>query len=52
MHKKNSYSYWHYSGRTGGFRTFVGFNKDRQQGVVNLFSTSEDLRAIGQSVLE
>lgn len=48
----NDQIYWHHSGGTGGFRSFVGFVKDRQLGVVILSNTAEEVTAIGQAFLE
>ncbi|MFA6541910.1 MAG: serine hydrolase [Bacteroidota bacterium] len=43
--------YWHHSGGTGGFRSFVGFDKKRNLGVVILSNTAEDVTRIGQTIL-
>ena len=50
MQKDNIY--WHHSGGTGGFRSFVGFDKKHQLGVVLLSNTAEDVTKIGQGILE
>ena len=50
--KQKNDIYWHHSGGTGGFRSFVGFDKKRNLGVVILSNTAEDVTAIGQSILE
>lgn len=44
--------YLHHSGGTGGFRSFVGFDKKRQLGVIILSNTAEDVTTIGQAILE
>ena len=50
--KQKNDVYWHHSGGTGGFRSFVGFDKKRLLGVVILSNTAEDVTKIGQSILE
>jgi CubicO group peptidase (beta-lactamase class C family) len=45
-------TYWHHSGGTGGFRSFAGFDKQRQVGVVILSNAAEEVTAIGQALLE
>ena len=44
-------SYLYHSGGTGGFRSFVGFDKKRQFGVVILANAAEDVTAIGQAIM-
>jgi CubicO group peptidase (beta-lactamase class C family) len=44
-------TYWHHSGGTGGFRSFVGFDKQRQMGVVILSNTAEEVTDIGEAIL-
>lgn len=51
IEKKKNDVYWHHSGGTGGFRSFVGFDKKRLLGVVILSNTAEDVTTIGQSIL-
>ena len=43
--------YYHHSGGTGGFRSFAGFNKERQLAVVILSNTAEEVTAIGEGLL-
>jgi len=50
--KQQDNIYWHHSGGTGGFRSFVGFDKKRHFGVVILSNTAEDVTSIGQAILE
>ncbi len=45
-------NYLHHSGGTGGFRSFVGFDKKRQIGVVILSNTAEDVTGIGEAFLK
>lgn len=44
--------YYHHSGGTGGFRSFVGFNKERQFAVVILSNAAEEVTAIGEGILK
>ncbi|MES2418158.1 MAG: serine hydrolase domain-containing protein [Bacteroidota bacterium] len=41
----------HHSGGTGGFRSFVGFDLNRQLAVVILSNAAEDVTAIGEYIL-
>lgn len=41
---------WH-TGGTGGFRTFIGFNKENQKGIVILENTANGMDAIGDAFL-
>ena len=50
--KDQTKSYLHHSGGTGGFRSFVGFNKNSQIGVVILSNAAEDVTTIGQDLIE
>lgn len=52
IEKQKNHVYWYHSGGTGGFRSFVGFDKKRLFGVVILSNTAEDVTTIGQSILE
>ncbi|MEJ7822694.1 MAG: serine hydrolase [Chitinophagaceae bacterium] len=52
IEKQKNHVYWHHSGGTGGFRSFVGFDKKHLFGVVILSNTAEDVTTIGQSILE
>nr|WP_121271166.1 serine hydrolase domain-containing protein [Pedobacter schmidteae] len=45
-------TYLHHSGGTGGFRSFVGFDVDRQNGIVILSNAAVDVTAIGESFLK
>ena len=45
---KGANSYFHHSGGTGGFRSFVGFDVQRRIGIVILSNTAEDVTGIGQ----
>lgn len=44
----NKRTYLHHSGDTGGFRSFVGFEQDKQFGIVILSNATEDVTAIGE----
>ncbi len=44
--------YWHHSGGTGGFRSFVGFDKKRQLAVLILSNTAVEVTDIGVNILE
>ena len=50
--KAGSHTYYHHSGGTGGFRSFVGFDIDRQLGVVILSNAAEEVTAIGERILK
>lgn len=50
--KAGPYIYFHHSGGTGGFRSFVGFDIDRQLGVVILSNAAEEVTAIGEELLK
>lgn len=44
--------YWHHSGGTGGFRSFMAFDKNRGIGVVILSNATEDVSGMGVGILE
>ncbi len=44
-------SYLYHSGGTGGFRSFVAFDKKRQLGIVIMSNTAEDVTHIGQAIM-
>lgn len=52
IEKQKNNIYWHHSGGTGGFRSFVGFDKKRLLGIVILSNTAADVTTIGLNVLE
>ena len=41
-----------HSGGTGGFRSFVGFDKERQIGVVVLSNSADEVAMIGFGLLK
>lgn len=45
-------SYFHHSGGTGGFRSFIGFSPTRNFAVVILSNAAADVTDIGKSILE
>jgi len=49
--KRKEHTIYQHSGGTGGFRTFVGFDKDRQIGVVVLSNSAEEVAMIGMELL-
>ena len=51
INKNQTSSYLHHSGGTGGFRSFVGFDKHRQIGVVILSNAAEEVTEIGEYML-
>lgn len=51
INKAGQYTYYHHSGGTGGFRSFVGFDVDRQRGIIILSNTADEVTAIGESLL-
>jgi CubicO group peptidase (beta-lactamase class C family) len=50
--KRKERTIYQHSGGTGGFRTFVGFDKERQIGVVVLSNSAEDVAMIGMGMLK
>jgi CubicO group peptidase (beta-lactamase class C family) len=50
--KRKERTIYQHSGGTGGFRTFVGFDKDRQIGVVVLSNSAEEVAMIGMGLLK
>lgn len=51
LSKRSNNSIYLHTGGTGGFRTFVGFDKDRQIGVVVLSNSAEEVAMIGMGLL-
>jgi CubicO group peptidase (beta-lactamase class C family) len=49
--KRKERTIYQHSGGTGGFRTFVGFDKERQIGVVVLSNSAEEVAMIGMGML-
>lgn len=43
--------YLHHAGGTGGFRSFVGFSKEKQVGIIILSNTAEEVVMIGETLL-
>ena len=43
--------YLHHAGGTGGFRSFVGFSKEKQLGLVILSNTAQDVAPMGESLI-
>jgi len=50
--QRPQHTYWHHSGGTGGGRSFVGFDRQRQLGVVILSNAAVDVTSMGQAILE
>ncbi|GGD51781.1 hypothetical protein GCM10011514_15010 [Emticicia aquatilis] len=50
--KRKRNTIYQHSGGTGGFRTFVGFDKERQIGVVVLSNSAEEVAMIGIGLLK
>jgi len=44
--------YYYHAGGTGGFRSFVGFNKKHQLGIVILSNTAEEVAQIGETLIQ
>jgi CubicO group peptidase (beta-lactamase class C family) len=44
-------TYYHHSGGTGGFRSFIGLNIERQLAVVILSNAAEEVTKIGEGIL-
>ncbi|WP_337043039.1 serine hydrolase [Emticicia sp. 17c] len=49
--RRKAFTIYHHSGGTGGFRTFVGFDKEHQTAVVVLANSAEEVSAIGFDLL-
>lgn len=49
--KRKEHTIYQHSGGTGGFRTFVGFDKELQIGVVVLSNSAEEVTMIGMGLL-
>ena len=49
--KRKEHTIYQHSGGTGGFRSFVGFDKERQIGVVVLSNSAEEVAMIGMGLL-
>lgn len=49
---RNRWHYLHHSGGTGGFRSFVGFDPERQIAIVILSNAAEDVTALGERFLK
>ncbi|MEQ7802362.1 serine hydrolase [Pedobacter sp. ASV1-7] len=50
-HNKGN-TYFHHSGGTGGFRSFVGFDLNRQRAIVILSNAADDVTNIGEDYLQ
>jgi CubicO group peptidase (beta-lactamase class C family) len=50
--KRKERTIYQHSGGTGGFRTFVGFDKERQIGVVVLSNSAEEVAMIGMGMFK
>lgn len=50
--KRKGNTIYQHSGGTGGFRTFVGFDKEHQIGVVVLSNSAEEVAMIGMGLLK
>jgi len=49
--KQKEHTIYQHAGGTGGFRTFVGFDKERQIGIVVLSNSAEEVAMIGMGLL-
>lgn len=45
-------TYLHHSGGTGGFRSFIGFDPERQVAIIILSNAAEDVTTIGEKFLK
>jgi len=52
INKSSQHTYLHHSGGTGGFRSFIGFDPERQTAIVILSNAAEDVTGIGESFLK
>ncbi|MDR6785351.1 CubicO group peptidase (beta-lactamase class C family) [Pedobacter africanus] len=50
--RNSGHNYLHHSGGTGGFRSFVGFDPERQTAIVILSNAAEDVTALGERFLK
>lgn len=51
INKVAQQTYFHHSGGTGGFRSYMAFDIDRQIGVVILSNATEDVTPIGEQLI-
>jgi len=52
INRSGQHTYLHHSGGTGGFRSFVGFDTDRQTAIIILSNAAEDVTTIGERFLK
>lgn len=52
INRSGQHTYLHHSGGTGGFRSFVGFDTDRQIAIIILSNAAEDVTTIGERFLK
>lgn len=52
INRSGQHTYLHHSGGTGGFRSFVGFDTDRQVAIIILSNAAEDVTTIGERFLK
>lgn len=52
INQSGQHTYLHHSGGTGGFRSFIGFDPERQTAVVILSNAAEDVTNIGEKFLK
>lgn len=51
IRSKDQKTYFHHSGGTGGFRSYVGFDPTSQTGIVILSNAAEEVMPIGEAIL-
>jgi len=52
INRSGQHTYLHHSGGTGGFRSIVGFDTDRQVAIIILSNAAEDVTTIGERFLK
>lgn len=52
INRNGQHTYLHHSGGTGGFRSFIGFDPDKQTAIIILSNAAEDVTTIGEKFLK
>jgi Beta-lactamase. len=52
INQSGQHTYLHHSGGTDGFRSFIGFDSDRQIAIIILSNAAEDVTTIGEGFLK
>jgi len=51
INQNGQHTYLHHSGGTGGFRSFIGFDPEKQTAIVILSNAAEDVTNLGEGFL-